>query len=98
MDKFDTLGKEYLKNLDTRARQSKVYRSYQAIGLELATTLHDFSHTSLYIKIAKEHDDYERLLGLAKSIAERPNVKNKGAYFMRLLFDGGHGKEDSVDR
>ena len=44
---------------------------------------HDERHKALYIKLAKENDA-ERLLALAKDIAERKNVQNKGAYFMRV--------------
>lgn len=88
METFGSLGKDYIKRLDKRAGESHVYRSYQLIGLELADILRDARHTSLYIKIAKDHKDHQRLLILAKDIAGRPAVKNRGAYFMRLLFDG----------
>jgi hypothetical protein len=36
------------------------------------------------MKLAKERDADE-LLALAKSVAENKRVKNKGAYFMRVL-------------
>ena len=39
------------------------------------------------MKLAKSHDS-DKLIKLAKDIAERKNVKNKGAYFMKLLYDG----------
>ena len=57
---------------------------YQLIGLEIAEMLDDRNHKSLYIKLAKENDK-EVLLTLAKESATRPKVKNKGAYFMKLL-------------
>lgn len=88
METFGALGKDYIKRLDERAGESRVYRSYQLVGLELADILRDSAHTSLYIKIAKDYPDYDRLLVLAKDIAGRHAVRNKGAYFMRLLFDG----------
>ena len=90
MEIFGNLSKDYVKRLDERARESRVYRSYQLVGLELADILRDSSHTALYIKIAKDHPDHHRLLKLAKDIAGRQTVKNKGAYFMRLLFDGDY--------
>lgn len=76
--------KDYLKELKRRGKESHVYRKYQLIGLEISQILHDEKHKALYIKLAKE-DSGDRLLGLAKDIAERTNVKNKGAYFMSVL-------------
>ncbi len=74
----------YVKELKRRGKESHVYRKYQLIGLEISQILHDEKHKALYIKLAKE-DNGDRLLGLAKDIAERVNVKNKGAYFMSVL-------------
>lgn len=73
----------YLKELKRRARESRVYKKYQLTGLEIAQILEDEKHKSLYIKLAKENDS-RKLLELAKNIAERKNVRNKGAYFMKL--------------
>ncbi len=74
----------YVKELKRRGKESHVYRKYQLIGLEISQILRDEKHKALYIKLAKE-DSGNRLLGLAKDIAERANVKNKGAYFMSVL-------------
>jgi len=74
----------YLEELKKRAKESHVYRKYQLIGLEIAQILGDEAHKSLYIKLAKEMDG-DRLLRLAKEVADRKNVTNKGAYFMSLL-------------
>jgi hypothetical protein len=74
----------YVKELKRRGKESHVYRKYQLIGLEISQILHDEKHKALYIKLAKE-DSGDRLLGLAKDIAGRTNVKNKGAYFMSVL-------------
>jgi len=74
----------YLTELARRAKESHIYRQYQLLGLEIATTLSDERHKSLYIKLAKEHGG-ERLLRLAKEVAERRDVKNRGAYFMTML-------------
>ncbi len=75
---------DYRELLKKRAKESKVYTSYQLTGLLLAEILKDKGHKSLYIKLAKEHGS-DKLIKLAKSVAERKNVKNMGAYFMRLL-------------
>lgn len=83
---------KYLKELKRRGTESHVYRKYQLIGLEIAQILKDEKHKALYIKLAKEMDG-DRLMGIAKDIAERGNVKNKGAYFMSVLTGM---KKDSV--
>ncbi len=75
---------EYIQKLKKRGRESRVYRKYQLIGLEIAQILGDEKHKSLYIKLAKDGSP-ERLLRLAKEINEKKNVKNKGAYFMSLI-------------
>src|SRR3989344_5955909 len=75
---------EYIKTLKERGEESRVYKKFQLTGLEIAKILEDKAHTSLYIKFAKQYDNM-RLMMLAKDIAERKNVKNKGAYFMKLL-------------
>ncbi len=76
--------KKYVEELKRRGKESHVYRKYQLIGLEISQLLADEKHKALYIKLAKEQSA-ERLMSLAKDIAERKNVKNKGAYFMTLL-------------
>jgi len=75
---------EYFKVLHTRKRESRVYKKHQLIGLEIAEALHDRTHKSLYMKLAKEGSP-EKLLALAKEVAERKNIKKKGAYFMACL-------------
>lgn len=76
--------KDYLKTIKERSKESKVYRGFQLIGLEIADLLEDREHKSLYIKLAKQYDS-DKLLGLAKDIATRENVQNKGAYFMTVV-------------
>jgi hypothetical protein len=80
--------RNYLNELKRRAKESRVYKKYQLIGLEIAKLLNDEKHKSLYIKLAKEKKA-ELLFGLAKEIAEKANVKNKGAYFMTCLKSTG---------
>jgi hypothetical protein len=79
---------KYLEELKRRGKESHVYRKYQLIGLEISQILQDEKHKALYIKLAKEHSP-ERLMSLAKDVAGRNNIKNKGAYFMTLLKKNG---------
>jgi hypothetical protein len=74
---------DYKELLQKRAKQSKVYSSHQMIGLMIAEALEDREHKALYIKLAK-NEDSDKLLKLAKSVAEKKDVRNKGAYFMRV--------------
>jgi hypothetical protein len=73
-----------MAELKRRAKDSHVYRKYQLFGLEISQILNDEKHKALYIKLAKERNA-ERLLQLAKEVAEKKDVKNRGAYFMALL-------------
>ncbi len=76
---------DYIEELKRRRKESRVYSEHQLVGLLVAEVLEDEEHKSLYIKLAREHDS-DKLLKLAKSVAERKNVKNKGAYFMKLFY------------
>ncbi|MAF80341.1 hypothetical protein CL629_04685 [bacterium] len=76
--------KNYIELLKERKAESRVYKSFQLIGLEIAKILGDEGHISLYIKLAKEYDS-RALLTLAKDISERQGIKNRGAYFMRVF-------------
>lgn len=78
------MDKDYFKTLKERGKESKVYRDFQALGLEIAELLQDKAHKALYIKLAKKHDG-SKLLAIAKDISQRENVTNKGAYFMTLI-------------
>ena len=75
---------DYLKQLKKRAKESRVYRKYQLDGLEIAQILGDEKHKSLYIKLAKLRGG-QRLRELAKTVAEKKSITNKGAYFMSCL-------------
>ena len=77
------LNEDYLKALRERGKTSKVYVQFQDVGLTIAGLLDDEKHKALYIKLAKENKTDE-LLRLAKQIAEKKNIKNKGAYFMKV--------------
>lgn len=78
------MDKNYLETLKERAKKSRVYKSYQFVGLTISQILNDEKHKSLYIKLAKEHPG-DHLLIIAKDVAERKKIKNKGGYFMRIL-------------
>jgi len=80
--------KDYMEILRERSKKSHVYQKHQMVGLTLSEMLKDEGHKALYIKLAKEHDQ-EELLETARLVAGKINVKNKGAYFMRVFF----GKE-----
>ncbi len=77
-------AKTYIKEMTDRSKKSKIYKEFQLVGLELADILNDKSHKSLYMRIAKLHDK-QSLLQMAKKISEMKNVKNMGAYFMKML-------------
>lgn len=74
----------YLELIKERVKKGRVTKSHQMTGLALAEILEDEKHKSLYMKLAKEYDQ-SFLIGLARDVADRKNIKNKGAYFMRLL-------------
>ncbi len=78
------LGNDYLNQLKNRSKKSRVRHRFQLVGLDIAMFLEDERHKSLYIKMAKE-GDAEKLFSIAKDISDRSRIKNKGAYFMRLV-------------
>lgn len=78
------LGSPYIEELQKRQKESKAYTRHQLLGLEISQILSDEKHKSLYIKLAKEGNAND-LIALAKRIAEKGTIKNKGAYFMRVL-------------
>ena len=78
------MDKKYLEVLRERSKKSRVYKKYQAAGLALAAILRDPSHKALYIRLAKNYAE-EHLVDIAKTVADKKNVRNKGAYFMRLV-------------
>jgi hypothetical protein len=75
---------EYLKELQKRGKESRVFESFQLHGLEIAQMLGDPKHKALYIKLAKKHD-IETLRRLAGQVNDNPKIRNKGAYFMTCL-------------
>ena len=84
MENLKDFGENYLKLLEKRSAKSRVYQPHQLTGLALAEILGDSAHKSLYMKLAKIYDN-EELLRMAKNIAEMGKIKNRGAYFMKIL-------------
>ncbi|OGG37763.1 hypothetical protein A2110_02185 [Candidatus Jorgensenbacteria bacterium GWA1_54_12] len=76
----------YLGRMRERKRRGAVTTSHQLTGLTLAEILGDEAHKSLYMRLAKTYSE-QRLIALAKDIAERKRVANKGAYFMRVVHE-----------
>ena len=84
MNLMKDINREYMKTLTERAKKSRVYKPYQSTGLVLAEILEDQEHKALYMRMSKIYDNNE-LIRIAKDLAERKNVENKGAYFMTLV-------------
>ncbi len=76
--------REYFKTLKERSKTSHVYKRFQLTGLVISQLLNDEKHKSLYIKLAKKHNN-DKLIAIAKDISERKRIENKGAYFMTVL-------------
>lgn len=74
-------AEDYFKELQKRAKKSRVNYDYQLKGLIIADLLNDRKHKSLYIKLAKEIGG-DKILPIAKEISLNQNIDNKGAYFM----------------
>ena len=79
------IDKDYLDTLKKRSKESRVYKKFQMTGLMIAEILEDEKHKSLYIRLAKKYDE-QKLITTAKNVAERKNIKNKGAYFMKVFY------------
>ncbi|MDI6717788.1 MAG: hypothetical protein QMD86_01940 [Patescibacteria group bacterium] len=78
------INKDYIKELKERGKKSHIYRRFQLIGLEIAHLLNDEKHKALYMGLAKKYDE-GTLMGIARDVSDRKNIKNKGGYFMKVL-------------
>ncbi len=76
----------YLARLRQRQKNKRISREFQQTGIDVAEILGDMRHKALYIKLAKEHNP-QALIALAKDVADRQGVKNKGAYFMKVFHE-----------
>lgn len=70
-----------------------VSQKYQSYGVWLANELGDTKHKSLYIKLAKEIDQFY-LEQAYRFAIDYPNAKNKAKIFMWKLKDSGAFSED----
>lgn len=86
MEGLNNIKKEYLKTLTKRSKESKVYKPFQSTGLMLADILDDPENKAIYIRLSKIYDNQELIIK-ARDVAERRNITNKGAYFMKMLKD-----------
>jgi len=87
---------DYMKTLKERNSESRVYQKHQQVGLEIAEILQDQEHKALYMKLAR-NGNVQRLYEIAKDVAEKDGVKNKGAYFMRIAEQEGILKSKKTD-
>ena len=86
MDNLKNISGEYIKTLAKRAKESKIYKEFQSTGLMLAEILDDRENKAIYIRLCKIYDNQE-FIRRARDVAERQNIKNMGAYFMKILKD-----------
>jgi hypothetical protein len=86
MEDIKNISKDYIKTLFKRSRESKIYKPFQSTGLILSETLNDPENKAIYMRLAKIYNN-QQLIGKARDIAERKNIENKGAYFMKMLKD-----------
>ncbi len=87
---------DYIKTLKERGSESRVYQKHQQVGLEIAEILQDQEHKALYMKLAR-NGNVHRLYAIAKDVAEKKGVRNKGAYFMRIAEQEGILKSKKTD-
>ncbi|MFA5084448.1 MAG: hypothetical protein WC475_03685 [Candidatus Paceibacterota bacterium] len=80
------IDKDYLNTIKERGNTGRVHKKFQFTGLTIAGILGDEKHKSLYIKMAQKYDEH-KLITTAKSVAERKNIQNKGAYFMKVFHE-----------
>ncbi len=88
MDPISDFSGKYFNDMAKRGKESRAYTEHQFIGLQVADILDDRAHKALYIKLAKKFGK-DKMLIAAKGVAEKKDVKNKGAYFMRVIYGNG---------
>ncbi|MCL5017223.1 MAG: hypothetical protein M1155_00955 [Patescibacteria group bacterium] len=88
MENLRDISTGYLKTLEKRSKESRVYKPFQSTGLMLAEILDDQKHKAIYMRLCKIYDNQE-LIRKARDVAERKSVENKGAYFMKMLKEVG---------
>ena len=78
------IDNSYMDRLKERGEGGRVTKSYQMTGLQLANILDDQKHKGLYMRLAKKYNNNDLMI-LAKDVADRPNISNRGAYFMKVF-------------
>ncbi|MBU4348167.1 hypothetical protein KJ671_01510 [Patescibacteria group bacterium] len=86
MENIKNISDSYIKTLVKRSKESRIYKPFQDVALTLAEILDDKKNKAIYMRLAKMYDNHELIIK-AKDVAERKNIKNKGAYFMKVLKD-----------
>ena len=78
------LDSGYLEEIRKRRKESKIYKEFQLVGLEIADMLGDQKNIAIYMRLAK-NGNKSLLFSIAKDVSERKGIKNKLAYFMKVL-------------
>jgi len=97
---MQSIGKLIAKKFDPSDTDKYVSQEFQKYAYELAKELDDLPHKSLYMKLAKRHSA-DTLLKIAKDVADREGVENKGAYFMKIISEMGilkNGKDPKAGK
>ena len=88
---------DVLKKYKTDDSDKYISREFQKYGYELAQSLGDMKHKSLYIKLAKETP--RALLESARSfVIDAQNAKNKGSLFMWKLTELKNQKKNKTKK
>jgi len=86
MDNLKNISGDYIKTLNKRAEQSRIYKKFQSTGLMLAEILDDPENKAIYMRLCKIYDNQELIIK-ARDVAERRGITNMGAYFMKMIKD-----------
>jgi len=78
------IDKDYLNTIRERMKTNRIHKKFQMVGLMIAEILQDDKHKALYMRLAKKHNEQDLII-LARDVAERRSIQNKGAYFMKVL-------------
>ena len=73
-----------INRVEKKKESSRVSKEFQDFGIRLAEELHDLSHKSLYIKLAKEKPR-KALEDALSWVIDYPSGQNKGRLFMWKL-------------
>ena len=71
------------EQIKQRQKSFKIYTTSQLIGIEIGRILKNNTKTDLFIRLAQEKDP-EWLQDTARATAQKPNIKNKTEYFLKI--------------